>query len=329
MLTILRYHTAMPFTSGCRVATGRSTILHMIRQHKTTMALMPCYVPDGVIKPFQFANVEIVFYRLQRDLSPDLWDVQRLLAQNAGANIIVVGIQYFGWRSRFHALRQMAHDVGAILFEDCAHCLCHAGEDGDVVLFSLNKFLPVVDGAIMASRSNALDVSISEKLDPLPLETMTAYRLHLECNGVIARDGDIGGAVVGSRKSYDAYYKGITDMALHCQSPESRAAEACADFPKMAAERESNAARLSSKARTLAVRPWMPCQFAFPIRCRGKRREIESALYQVGVLAATLTDRWDHVQPGFDNEVEFFDNHLLLPLTGDPGGMLQVLAEFA
>ncbi len=66
-----------------------------------------------------------------------------------------------------------------------------------------------------------------------------------------------------------------------------------------------------------------------PIRCKGKRRGIEAALYQVGVLASTLTDRWDHVQQGFDIELEFFDDHLLLPIDRDVNSMARVLLEFA
>ncbi len=329
MLTVLRHYTAQPFTSGCRVATGRSAILHMIRQHKTTVALMPCYVPDGVIKPFQAANVEIEFYHLQRDLSPDVKDVQRLLSVKAGAKVIVVAIQYFGWRQRFRALRQMVHDVGGILFEDCAHCICHGGEDGDVVLLSLNKFLPVPDGAIMVSRNAAVDVTVREPLTPLSDECIAAYNLHLLMNTSIANDGNIGEAVMASDQAYDVYYTHITDMVLHSQSAASRAAEAVTDLAKLAATREASAVRLSSMARTVAVRPFSPCHFALPIRCNGKRREIEAALYGAGVLAATLTDRWDHVQPGFHAEMEFFDDHLLLPLDSHIGGIAAVLNGFA
>ncbi len=261
MLTVLRHHTAAPFTSGCRVATGRSAILHMIRQHKTTVALMPCYVPDGVIKPFQAANVEIEFYRLERDLGPNLKDVTRLLDAKFGAKIIVVAIQYFGWRRRFRELRHAVHAAGGILFEDCAHCLRGSGQDGDVVLFSLNKFLPVIDGAIMASRNPSLDVSVHEQLDPLPDECLAAYALHLEYNGRIAKDNDVGTNILNSIQSYNAYYEWIGDMALHCQSAESRAVEAMTDLTNMALVREAASVRLSSLARTLAVRPFSPCQF--------------------------------------------------------------------
>lgn len=328
MQTLLRYPTTLLFTSGCRVATGRSAILHLIERYRATLGLMPCYVPDGVIHPFQHANVKCVFYKLKADLSPDEDDLQRLIYEHAGARIIVVAIHYFGWLQSLKRIAAMTRAGGGILFEDCAHRLLGGSTEGDVVLYSLNKFLPVTDGAIMVSRNPAVDVSIDRGLMPLPEKARFAYSAHLEANGRIARGDSIGQAFEDSRNAYDAYYEEIGDMKLHSQSAESRALEAETDFSEMRWTREVVSAKLSYRLAGLAVRPRLSTQFAFPVRCHGRRREMEMALYSAGVLASTLTNKWDHVLPEFKIEHDFFDDHLLLPLTGDIDVMVDALKAF-
>jgi len=342
MRTVLRHTTTTPFTSGCRLATGRSAILHTVERFKPDIVLMPCYVPDGVIRPVQHAGVEIVFYRLDQWMRPDEADITRRLAKKPGRAMLIV-IHYFGWRQPTEHLSLVVRARGGILFEDCAHCLpgpAGVGQDGDVVLYSLNKFLPVADGAILASRNPALDLSITEHLVPLPRNVIGAYQAHLEANGRIAaadhkREADaIGRAHDDSKSAYEVYYDHInSDMSPREQSAQSRAIEAMTDFAMMSARRACFAHILDRCL--LRDRVWREdARFAYPIRCNGKRREIDTALYREGFMAATLTERWDHVQPQFAIETDFYDDHLLLPMgesvtADDTITMAKVLEGFA
>ena len=334
MLTVLRYPKSSQFTSGCRLATGRSCIAHLIDIYQPKIVFMSCYVPEGVIWPFAKAGVEIKFYRLNRDLSPNVDDVQRLISV-ARAPFIFVFIHYFGWPGLIDMLlTEAVRDQGGVILEDCAHRLFdESTSEADVTLYSLNKFLPVADGAIMVSRNSAIDITVGDGLRPLSDVTLFAYAAHLEANARIANGFAIGQAMQDNRRAYEIYYDGIKDMKPHGQSNQSRAVEAATNYLGMMTGRKRKSLLLAGLLSRLAGRPHVASQFAFPIRCHGHRREMETALFSADVMASTLTDRWDHVRHDFAIETEFFDDHLLLPIGEDVTNadcyrMAEVLKQF-
>mgnify|MGYP001576704093 CR=1 FL=1 len=180
MLTCLR-HSQRNWTSECRVATGRSAINHLIHIAMPKAVLMPAYVPEGVIIPFQRLKVPIKFYKLREDLRPDLDHLQKLIAKGD----MVVVIHYFGYLTETGALREIISNANGLLFEDCVHAAFAKAPDADVALWSMNKFLPVVDGAIMRSRRRSIDVSCRD-FPPLPPLVMAAYHKHLDLNARLA-----------------------------------------------------------------------------------------------------------------------------------------------
>ena len=60
------------FTSS---STGRSLIYALINEikfKKKKKVLLPSYAPEGIIAPFKKKKVEIVYYKLDKNLEPDI-----------------------------------------------------------------------------------------------------------------------------------------------------------------------------------------------------------------------------------------------------------------
>jgi dTDP-4-amino-4,6-dideoxygalactose transaminase len=328
-----------PHASLCRLATGRSALLHLIQRLPSSCAktiLLPAYVAEGVIQPFRAAGFEIVFYRLQPDLRPDVEDVSTLL-QQAGAQAIMVQIHYFGFPARSEALSSVLSRHDAIVVDDLAHAPFTVvngsllGEGADLALYSLNKFLPVVDGAILLSRRADIDVAIDEAALPeLPDGAQAAYRDHLQAAAELSACDDPAQArqalqVLGA--TYERYYAVINgDLSPHRQSAASRQAEASFPYRPLIEQRQANSRilyeGLKSNAFTL-VYPKLPAgavPFCVPARVAAERRdEILERLFARGILLSTLQDKWDFIpadrQAHFAVESAFLREHVLIPVS--------------
>ena len=90
MLTVLRSAHTRSFLSGCRAATGRSLLLHLARRLNPGAVFMPCFVPEGVIKPFLAAGVDVIFYRLTPQLYPDIEHLRELLPKSKASEQLLV-----------------------------------------------------------------------------------------------------------------------------------------------------------------------------------------------------------------------------------------------
>ncbi len=321
MLTVLRHSQRSVWTSECRVATGRSAILLLILAANPKGVLMPCYVPEGVITPFQKAGIPIKFYKLRGDLRPDLDHVTRLITKGD----LFVLIHYFGYQTETGALREIVSNAEGILFEDCAQALFAKALDADVALWSLNKFLPVVDGAILRSRRRDIVVT-PPALYVLPIhnDTRTAYHQHLTFNARIAVSNDraqVTELIGQSNAAYENYYSQIQDLALYAQSDESRCIEDSTDLAAMQQIRSHNTSGYYKFIpQCFRFRPKIPvAPFAYPIIVRSPYSvlEIIDCLIDIGVLPARQVDKWDHIPTGdnrFEHERTFMEQHLLLPV---------------
>ncbi len=354
MLTLLRMETnfsapvdgagGLPLPafarSVCRLATGRSALFHLIARLPTPHArtvLMPCYIAEGVIGPFRAADFNVRFYRLNADLTPNEADVAAILDETLGRAVFML-IHYFGFSSASKALLDMLHDHRAIVVSDCAHALLSTTEDGislaelgDVALYSLNKFLPIADGAILLSLANDIDIAIAEeRLPELPKPALAHFKRHLaECRELFMCSSASGAAkmIDALSDSYEAYYALInTDLRPYRQSDESRWIEAAYSFQNCAKVRWSHALRLygelSSPAFNFvhATLPEGTVPFGIPARVpRQRRAELLETLSDRGILLSTLVDKWDFVPQEsvghFSVETDFLAEHVLIPVS--------------
>ncbi len=328
-------------SSTCRLATGRSALYHLIDRLPAKYArtvLLPCYVPEGVIKPFRAAGFDLRFYRLGADLQPDEGDVIELLGALSAPAVFML-LHYFGYPSANHSLLARLRQTDALVVSDCAQAPLTRTEDGiplgeigDVALYSLNKFIPVCDGAILSSLTPRVDLSLDEAVLPaLPAATVEAYARHLEaCRLLFDAPSPARAAELLETISawYETYYQFINDdLTPRRQSPASRSIEACFPFAEAARLRRRHGARVhQALAGHPVIRrlwPTLPSQvvpFGIAVTVVGHRRdEVQRRLFDDDVLASTLVDKWDFVPPGgearFPVERAFLRDHLLLPVS--------------
>jgi dTDP-4-amino-4,6-dideoxygalactose transaminase len=325
--------------TSCRLATGRSALLHLIRRLPpacTQTVLLPCYVAEGVVQPFREAGFDIAFYRLQPDLRPVVEDVARLLQQASGQAVFVL-IHYFGFSACSEELSSVLMQRDAIVVDDLAHAPFTAGANGrllgegaELALYSLNKFLPVVDGAILLSRHPDIDVTVDEAaLSELPEVAQTSYREHLQAAGALAKcqPDEAPPWLQALGDTYERYYAVINgDLSAHRQSTASRLMEAAFPYRLLIERRQAHARMLYEglKSPTLdLVYPVLPdgvVPFCIPARVPAERRnEILERLFARGILLSTLQDKWDFVPAEsaaqFAVETAFLREHVLIPVS--------------
>jgi dTDP-4-amino-4,6-dideoxygalactose transaminase len=122
--------------------------------------LLPAYHCISMVEPVVRCAATPVFYRVHRDTSIDLSDVESKLSEST--RMLVVP-HYFGFPQDALRIREFCDLHGLIYLEDCAHAFfgSHTGRPlgwfGDYAIASSWKFLPTFDGGILASSRVDID----------------------------------------------------------------------------------------------------------------------------------------------------------------------------
>jgi hypothetical protein len=327
-------------SSQCRLASGRSALLHMIGrlppEHCRTV-LLPCYIAEGVIQPFLQAGFRLLFYRLRTDLTPMVEDIESLLERTPAAPVVVV-VHYFGFPARSAMLEATLSHYGAVVVEDFAHApfaVTDSGvplaESAQIALFSLNKFLPVTDGAVLISNRADIDLSLNDDtLAELSDPVQTAYAEHLRAARELFESTEPGSARIALQAlgdAYERYYSVInTDLRPCRQSTRSRCVEEGFAFDVLIERRRMNSRilydHLASPTLSLvhATLPATVVPFCIPARVRpGTRARILDRLFEQGTMLSTLQDKWDfvprHEGARYAVEAAFLQEHVLIPVS--------------
>jgi len=135
---------------------GRGAIWQGIRQlglGPGDRVLAPAYSCGSELDPLVKAGLDLAFYRIREDLTPDRDHLAELLTAPAKALYVT---HYFGLPQPIEALRAFARDNGILLIEDAAHGLYSRDEAGrplgslgDMAVFSFRKTLPLPDGGAL------------------------------------------------------------------------------------------------------------------------------------------------------------------------------------
>jgi len=136
------------------VRNGLEAIIGELGMTNKDTVLLPAFVAQGVISPFQKKNINIAFYKCNADLKFDAEDIKKKISGNKAVKCIVI-IHYFGFPQYIEELKSFCAENNVVLFEDCAQALFSKdangkllGSTGDISFFSLPKSLPVPDGAV-------------------------------------------------------------------------------------------------------------------------------------------------------------------------------------
>jgi hypothetical protein len=229
-----------------------------------------------------------------------------------------VVVHYFGYAMPTCDAAIMAHEAGGLLLEDCAHCLVNPdpkNDCADIALYSMNKILPVSDGAMLFSRSPNADVSMPKDLRPSDDVAVNAYFQHMVANRFIALTSSslYPEAHAQSLNHYEDYYRSISsDMQPRAMSALARAFRNDLDFHGIVKIRRENASKIIKRLRSRYLfRNDVPI-FALPVRC-GHRLRAADQMAKLGVAAEIVSDRWISPPSGSPAR-DFWDKHLLLPI---------------
>jgi len=251
---------------------------------------------------------------------------------------VVVLIHYFGFPVHSPELSSVLSRHHPVVVDDCAHAPFTTTPDGrplaenvDIALYSLNKFLPVVDGAILISNRPDINLSLDEKaLSELPDETQQAYQNHLQAGRDLFNSDDPTQAkcyLEKLGKFYEQYYAVINaDLSPCRQSVRSRQVEEAFPYDGLIQKRLTNSQIVYEELRSNVfslvhptlqpgVVPW-----CIPARVPARRRtEILERLFDQGILLSTLQDKWDFIPAGHRDryavETAFLDEHVLIPIS--------------
>jgi hypothetical protein len=334
------YHISKKVNPACKVATGRSAIFYAavkLFNSGYRTVLLPTYVAEGVIDPFIRSGLSIEFYRLDKDLRPSLEHLE-LLLNSLGGKAVVFLIHYFGFLAHSEKLMILLTRFDLIVFDDFAHALFSTKKNGeaafinsDVAIFSLNKFLPLADGAILMSSRTELDININQKsLRDFPEGALTAYKAHLHAVKEFYEADELEAATLAMEKtsnSYEKYYSYIkTDFELYRQSSYSENIEKYFECESLVKNRLRNSQivydNLNSNIFTL-VHPVMPSgvvPWCLPVRVpKDLRANIRNYFFHNGVFFSVLDNKWNHVPNGLSQdflvESSFLEEHLLVPIS--------------
>jgi hypothetical protein len=317
------------FTSS----TGRQGIklfLDLIKFNKGDKVLLPSYTAEGAIKPFKVSGANILFYKLDDHLQPDIADILVKINNDPGIRLLLV-IHPFGIRIDLKDVVDRAREKKIIIMEDCVQGLFsdYARENyGDVLFFSLNKYFPVIDGAFFFIRNADIKIKgIKYKKNPLLMIAGLFYLIHLFMNEILfyTKNKVVGrGLATLTGRLYDMYYIFINNIFTPSQmSHLSNVIIKKIDLKECFISRKRNLRilyeglknanlKLIYQFREGDVPLLVPALVTGPLN----RDEFIRGAFERGIALATLTDKWDFIpdRKVFHNESRYIDNHILIPI---------------
>jgi len=165
--------------------------------------VVPDYHHGNEVRAIRAAGASIVWYRIGRDLLPDLDELDALCRQGARA---LLAIHYFGRPQPMDEIGRMCRERGILLVEDCALALLSEaggrplGSFGDYAVFCLYKTLPVPNGGVLVSNRGALEGLAGLGRERCGLASVAGRSLDLAIERARSRI-PIAGRAVGFAKS--------------------------------------------------------------------------------------------------------------------------------
>lgn len=325
--------------SNCTVSTGRAALKFLFQRASWTYnhtILIPAYLPEGIIRPIIASGIKIRFYKLDNHLFPNLEDLNfQVRTDNSICACIV--IHPLGFEAPIDAIKDILMPYHIICIEDCAQGLFshyqsggQFGKKGDCALVSLNKFLPVPDGAVLLSHLESINLEAPEMNQILEnTQAIKYYMDHLAINSDIYDSLDFTSAcemMEASAHAYDRYYDAInTDLSFRQMSDISVKILNNIDYNLFIANRRRNCCFLYSSIDNHLIKFLFNdysdniIPMAVPVIVpKEKRKKWLDELQKQGIFLATLIERWNYVPENqkahFSVEVQYMESHVLIPI---------------
>ncbi len=315
---------------------ARNALYQLFRARPAGRVLVPDYHHGNEVRAIRAAGAEVVFYRIDRHLRPDLDELRHQLRAGASA---LVAIHYLGLAQPGRELAALAREHGALFVEDCALSLLSDTEDGaplgslgDASVFCLYKTLPVPNGAVL------VDSGLGDAAVPRSERACGAFSLggrvaELLVDGLRARHDGAGRRAAQLKARVGGLLTGLGvrreptgESGFDVDAVDLRMSRLSSfllgrfDYAEIRRRRRANFLalrdRLAGRASLLLDElPPGACPLFFPILVQDKRAAAE-ALNARGVAAVEFWNEGDPAARGFD--AMFLRRHVLeLPVHQD------------
>lgn len=292
------------------------------------IVLLPAIAPHGIVLPCRRSRLRIIFYHIDDNFNPDTEYVRSLLKQNRVRALFL--IRYFGLYSDYSGIVRFAREQDCLVFEDCAHTLFDDftktpfGKTGDISFFSLNKIIPVPDGALFISNIKDLSIKAIEPEESfLNSVAVRAGYQHLAYRTLSMNTSRFALQkkllAFASKLSYAIYYYAI----CHTQKPAAISRSTALllkklNVSKIMHRRMANAARIAEEmpAGKNGLKGNVTIVTGIPVIGQDAQL-IKKKLAEHNIHAMTCNNKWWFVPSSlkreFIREFRLLNNHLLIP----------------
>ena len=306
---------------------GIYQLFRALRFQKDEIVLVPDYHHGNEVRAIRAAGASIRFYRIGRNLEPDLDHLEQLCRLHPRALYI---IHYLGWPQPMGELTALCRKHGMLLIEDCALSLLSESNGqalwrfGDFAIYCLYKTLPVPNGGVLVQNRGILPELARLELLPCDGASVASRSLELTLEWLRSRSNGFGGALSWFKRAAGkvANQFGIHRLPVgntgfdfaHVNigaAPLSRRLLGQFDYQKIREQRRFNyrylAERLAGKATLLRTDlAEGVCPLFLPLLVPDKHLAAE-ALWKCGIGAVEF---WNESDPEVPAE-QFPDSHFL------------------
>lgn len=322
---------------------ARNAIYHLFRAlrfRRGETVLVPDYHSGNEVWAMRAAGAAIRYYRIGRNLEPDLEQLTRLCkSTNARALFI---IHYLGWPQPMKELVALCQEREMLLIEDCALALLSetlgqpVGTFGQYAIFCLYKTLPIPNGGLLVRNRGGLEELTRVELKQCDLLSVAGRTVELMLERIRSRSDRIGAALFFGKRAIGQALSafrvkrlpvgdigfdlggvdvGISALSLHLLEGF--------DYEGIRRRRRENFQLLRERLAGAAT-PLVSeleegvCPLFFPILVRDKGAAAR-ALWERGIAAVEFWNFGDaEARAGGFSEAEFLRKHVLeLPIHQD------------
>jgi|MDTB01.3.fsa_nt_gb dTDP-4-amino-4,6-dideoxygalactose transaminase len=317
-------------------ANGRSLLnclLKKLKIKKNDIILTPIYAPEGILDPIKYNKIKILHYKLDKQLYPNIKDIKKIVKKYKNEIKLFVVIHNMGFISPIDPIKKVLNKFNIPILEDCAQanfCKNNAGKHldttGNYLLYSLNKFIPVTDGAFLYGKYKIIKEINKEKKIKLD-NSIKYYSKHLFYNKNISKikySNKFYETIKKSEKEYDKYYSKIkNNFELKEISKKTKVYLNNYNFNNLIKKRIYNTSyiykKLNNKNLKLFYRRHNKkiVPMAIPLIANKNRNELIKKLLENNIFPSIQSSRWNNLsikkyKNNFKNEFNYLNKHLLI-----------------
>lgn len=117
------------------------------------IVLLPSYLCDSIIKPFDFNCIKYIFYKIDKNLLPDILHIKELISTNVVKAILFIDYMGKSQINYITSLQMLLRDKRIKIIQDCVQTIKMEEEQfyGDYIFNSFRKITPF-EGSIILSK---------------------------------------------------------------------------------------------------------------------------------------------------------------------------------